>query len=455
MRAKWTNWHGNQTANPERVVTPRSVAEVSDVFERTPLSSGPIRVLGAGAAWSQIAASSTTMLSTRGLTAIRHVDRERRRITVEAGALMFDVVDAATHHGLSLRAAPMYLGLSVGGVIATGSHGTGRDAATVGDDVVSFELVTADGRVVDIPASDSDLARSLIANLGMLGVVTAVTLQAEPIYNVLEHHQHVPAGDVGSLIASLLAEYEFVSVFWYPGSLRAVLKLGNRTSLPATVLKGRIRPSLAEKCAEWLGPIVPVIASRLPAFMPVAARALNAGIGQGSIVVSEPFFSHYQQAYPPCISSEYAVPVEAAPAAWTWMHRRLTQYGRSGIQPVDLVVHARFTGPSRGFLATAAGRATCHLEHLSFRGNRHRALFQPEFDEVMRREHHGRPHWGKELVDPWKAAEAFGPDVERFLEVREALDPHQRLLHPFLRDDVFGLARRQRRPVRAAIPQAV
>lgn len=347
----------------------------------------------------------------------------------------------------------MYLGLSVGGLIATGSHGTGRNAATFGDAVTGFELVAADGEVHTVTEPGSELWRAAITNLGALGVLTSVTLQCEPIYNVHEIHHRVPSPEAAGLLPAMLRDYEFLSVFWYPSSPWTLFKAGNRTQLPAEPIEDRIHPSLSARAMSWLGGMVPSITARAPFLNGVVARHLLASVGgTGSRVVREPDFSHYQQAYPPVISSEFAIPASRAPEAWSWLFSRLMQFWRSGVRPVNLLVHARFGRASEALIASSSGRATCHLEVLSFDENPARALFEGEFDEKMRGAFDGRPHWGKDIANPWRAAETHGENMDRFLDVRDALDPEQRFLNTFLRDDVFGLGRRRRRRAVGVVP---
>lgn len=447
---RWSNWLGNQTANPAEIATPRSVDEVASVVARARRDRRHVRMVGAGGSWSPLVPTDGVLLSMRGLSGIRSIDRARCRVTVEAGALLDDVVRKAALAGMSVKSPSMYLGLSVGGLIATGSHGTGRDAATFGDAAVHLELVTAAGELLDVHAG-TDTWRAAITNLGALGVVTAVTLQCEPLYNVLESHVSVPVTDVASLIPRMLRDFELVSLFWYPGSRSALFKLGNRTTLPAEVIENRIDPSPAERAVGWFGRFVPVIVRRVPQLREVVGSLVNAGVGVGTRVVSEPYFSHYQQVYPAVISTEHAIPEELAGDAWAWLTERLGQYARAGVAPVNLTAHARFGRGSDAYLASAGGRRTCHLEILSFDGNRQRDLFQPEFHEKMSTTFEGRPHWGKDLVNPFQVARCYGDRIDAFLDVRGALDPDQVFLNPFLRDEVFGLGRRVARGKRASV----
>ena len=442
MSDSWSNWMGNHTARPEDVVSPRNLDEVVAAVTTARTRHQRIRVLGAGFAWSPLVPLDGWFLSTKRLCAVRHIDRERHRITVETGMLLRELVDVAARNGMSVRSPSMFLGLSVGGLIATGSHGTGRNAATFGDSVVGFELVKADGTVVRVDSPGSDLWRAVITSLGTLGVVTSVTLQCEPMYNVQEAHIRVHISETAALIPKMLSDYEFVSLFWYPSSKWALFKVGNRSLLPAVAMKRRRNPTLADRTAALFGRFLPGIAESAPFLAELVGATLNNGVGTGSEVVSEPDFAHYQQVYPRVISSEFAIPQELAPDAWTWLYLRLMQYWAAGVRPVNLVSHARFGCASQAFLASSAGRATCHLEVLCFKGNRQRDLFQGEFHQKMHGVFQGRPHWGKEIANHWQASRGYGQNLDHFLEVRHDVDPEQRFLNPFLRDEVFGLGRR-------------
>jgi FAD/FMN-containing dehydrogenase len=454
MSVVWSNWLGNQRARVRSLVEATTVAQVVDTFDHARRKNENVRIVGGGGSWSPLVPVDGTLLSVRGLKAVKHVDLRLNRITVECGAMLSEVVEVATRNGLSVESPAMYLGLTVGGLIGTGSHGTGRNCATLGDAVVGFELVTVDGRVIQVDEPGSQLWRAVIANLGVLGVVSAVTLQCEPLYNVHEVHERVPAAELAGVLPVALREFEFVSAFWHPGAKWAVLKVGNRTSLPAAQISGRIEPTFFEKMAAWSGPIVPRLPKGSALVNEIVSAAVIAGVGRGARIVSEPMFSHYQQVYPRVISSEFAVPIEATAEAWQYVHDRLMQYSRAGVRPVNLVVHARFGKASNALIASSSGRASCDLECLCFTDNPHRDLFQTDFDIKMRTEFEGRPHWGKDIANPWAAAATHGKAMDEFLAIREELDPAQRLLNPFLRDEVFGLGRRRRPALTSSVVAA-
>src|SRR5687768_18262959 len=68
--------------------------------------------------------------------------------------------------------------VEVGGAVSLGCHGTGFNYGTLSDQVVSLDVVMADGSVKTISESnDPELMRAARVNLGALGIVHTVTFQ--------------------------------------------------------------------------------------------------------------------------------------------------------------------------------------------------------------------------------------------------------------------------------------
>ena len=73
--------------------------------------------------------------------------------------------------------------ISVGGAIATGTHGSGDRTGSLAAAVRRLEYVAADGELRAVQRGDPDFAGHVVA-LGALGVTTHVTLDVEPAYDV-------------------------------------------------------------------------------------------------------------------------------------------------------------------------------------------------------------------------------------------------------------------------------
>lgn len=94
------------------------------------------------------------------------------------------LTEHAAAHGLTFATTTVIPWVQVGGAVANGCHGTGREVATVSDLVVEMEVVGPDGKLTTRRRDGSDTWRALLVNLGGLGVVYSLTFECIPMYNV-------------------------------------------------------------------------------------------------------------------------------------------------------------------------------------------------------------------------------------------------------------------------------
>src|SRR5580658_5249244 len=143
----WRNWAGNQTANPQRVLTPRSVAEVADAVRLGAELGLPVRMAGSGHSFTPAAVTDGILLRAGGLTRIRSVNKETGLATAEAGCTLRVLNETLLAQGLALANLGDIQEQTVAGAIQTGTHGTGRDSGGIAAQVAGLELVLASGEV--------------------------------------------------------------------------------------------------------------------------------------------------------------------------------------------------------------------------------------------------------------------------------------------------------------------
>src|SRR6185369_198753 len=114
-----------------------------------------------------------------------HVDAQNRRARVQGGALLGDV-DRETHlFGLAVPTGIIsktgIAGLTLGG----GVGWLVRKYGLTCDNVLSFEIVTADGKLLTASSDENtDLFWALRGGSGNFGVVTSFLFRAYPVTNV-------------------------------------------------------------------------------------------------------------------------------------------------------------------------------------------------------------------------------------------------------------------------------
>ncbi|MGW1000183.1 FAD-binding protein [Streptomyces sp. NPDC002520] len=179
-----TNWARNITYTAGEFHRPDSL----DALRALVAGSAKVRVLGSGHSFNRIAdpGGEGVLLSLAALAPVVDVDTAARTARVSGGVRYAELGRTLHAHGLALPNMASLPHISVAGSVATGTHGSGVGNGPLAAAVREVELVTADGSTVTIARGDARFDGA-VTSLGALGVVTALTLDLEPSYEVEQH----------------------------------------------------------------------------------------------------------------------------------------------------------------------------------------------------------------------------------------------------------------------------
>lgn len=176
---------------PDLVVRPKTAKEVQKIMRYAKRSGIPVVPRG-GASWAgggATPAQGGILLDLTSMNEIIDFDPDNFAITVGAGATWEEVHEFLLDKGYLLGAHPTSApAATIGGWIGVGGSGAGSyKYGCVGDQVLSMEVVTPTGRVIETGYKDVcyyssgyNLNWLYVGAEGTLGVTTKVTLKVRP-----------------------------------------------------------------------------------------------------------------------------------------------------------------------------------------------------------------------------------------------------------------------------------
>ncbi|CAM5710318.1 D-arabinono-1,4-lactone oxidase [Streptomyces fumanus] len=414
-----TNWAGNITYTAKEVHRPHSL----EALRALVAGSARVRVLGSGHSFNEIAepGAEGVLLSLAGLPGEVDVDTAAGTVRVGGGVRYAELARVVHAHGLALPNMASLPHISVAGSVATGTHGSGVTNGSLASVVREVELVTADGTTVTLARGDRRFDGA-VTSLGALGVVTALTLDLEPAYEVEQHvFTELPfaALDAGTLAAVLSAAYS-VSLFtdWRsPGFRQVWLKRRTDQLLPdfpyAAPAAEKMHPvpgMPAVNCTEQFGVPGPWH-ERLP---------------------------HFRAEFTPSsgdeLQSEYLLPREHALDAL-----RALEAIREEVAPVLQTCEVRTVAADAQWLSPAYGRDTVAL-HFTWIADTAAVLPVVRRVEEALDAFDARPHWGKVFTTAPAVLAARYPRLGDFAALVRELDPAGVFTNAFVRQVLSGPA---------------
>ena len=167
-----TNWAGNVTFTAAQAVTPTTADDLRAIVR----GSNAVHVVGSGHSFSPIADTTGTLLSLAAMPEVFEAGGDTVR--VNAGATLAQLAPKLHAVGLALHTLPSLPHITIAGAIATATHGSG--ARSLAGAVRSVEVMRGDGSVVELTSAGAPVS------LGGLGVVTAVTLDVVPSFDIAQ-----------------------------------------------------------------------------------------------------------------------------------------------------------------------------------------------------------------------------------------------------------------------------
>ncbi|MCC6270263.1 MAG: FAD-binding protein [Microbacteriaceae bacterium] len=429
----WSNWGRVESANPTNIARPTTVEEVVAVVHRARELNLPVKAVGAGHSFTAIAAAPGIQMDLAGLDGLLHVDAELRQVTLGAGTNLFQLPALLAPHGLAMENLGDIDRQTIAGATSTGTHGTGNAFTGIAAQLVAVTLVTGDGSVLRVNASENaELLPAVTLGLGALGIIVDVTVQCVPAFALHALERPERFDTVLDNYEGRVNSSDHFEFYWFPHTDTVLTKTNTR--LPADTELSPIGPVkrwfddtfmsngvFALTCSTGNG---------LPATVPGINRLASKLTGDREFTdVSTSVFTTKRTVR--FREMEYAIPRDAIPDAVRAVRALIDDRGWRISFPLEV----RTAALDDLWLSTAQGRETGYIAvHRYWREN-HLEYFHA-VEDIMRG-FDGRPHWGKIHFRHAESLAASYLHFSDFLAARDRLDPERVFGNPYL-DRVLG-----------------
>jgi len=213
-----TNWSATHSVTTRRFFQPQDLGELEELVKKAHKNKTRLHVIGAGLSPNGIGLDGDGMINMSLMDKVLAVDKEKKQITVQAGARVSQVLEALKPYGLTLQNLASISEQQIGGFMQVSAHGTGASLPPVDEQVVAMKIVTPGQGTLTVSADDADptFFRFARVAMGCMGVVAEVTLQCVPAHKLIETTRVVKIDELVRNHETSLKENRHLRYMWIP-----------------------------------------------------------------------------------------------------------------------------------------------------------------------------------------------------------------------------------------------
>lgn len=413
------NWAGNYTYSTSKLHYPTSISQVQDLVK----ASETIKVLGSRHSFNSIADSTKTLISLIDMPEFIEINDDMTA-TISSGLNYGQVSQYLQQEGYALHNLASLPHISIVGACATGTHGSGVNNGNLATVVSGIEFIDGTGELVRLFPADGDIFNGVIVNLGAIGIITKITLNIEPSYNVCQDvYLDLPLAELKHHFEDIIASAYSVSLFthyqnekvnqiWLKSRVENEGNFNTQSEFyGAKLAQTKCHPIdgvSAENCTEQMG-LSGAWHDRLPHFK------MEFTPSKGEELQSEYF-----------IAREHALEAIA----------RLYELGDT-IAPMLLVSEIRFIARDSLWLS-GSYQQDCVAFHFTWKQDSETVEKLTKQIESALAPFNPRPHWGKIFTMPANDVQRGYERLDDFRALAEHYDPQGKFRNEFLKQYIFS-----------------
>ncbi|MGQ9863628.1 MAG: D-arabinono-1,4-lactone oxidase [Bacteroidia bacterium] len=421
---RYRNWGHTVDFSPQRFHKPSDEKYVQDLIVRAAERKHTVRVVGAGHSWTNLIETPDDLVSLDELSG--PISFSGHMATLWAGTRLYKATRELLRRGFCLANQGDIDRQSLAGAFSTGTHGTGKNFGILATQAVGYRFIDGQGRIHEVWAhTEPELFRHLQVSLGLLGIITQISLQVVPAYRLRLTKRREPLEACLEKSTEYIDLYRHFEFFWFPYSDVAALKLTELTDLPTNVgwWQRWVIDRLWENGAFWMvskySQLFPQQSKRVSRF---AAHNLSdeIRIDWAPRIFATPRWVRFRE-------MEYAVVPQAGPLVL----REIRKWLEKENFPVHFPIEYRYVKGDTIPLSPAYGGDRIFIAVHAYVGMAYEKYFSA-VEEIFQA-HEGRPHWGKMHTASAAYLHKVYPEMESFYQVAKEYDPAGVFRTPYLR----------------------
>ncbi|MGM0461970.1 MAG: D-arabinono-1,4-lactone oxidase [Fibrobacterota bacterium] len=428
MNQEWISWNNNIRHTFKNMHFPSREEEICRIVQSAETT---VRVVGRGYSSADIAAGADTLISQENYDTCIHVDKENHQITVQAGMPLKELCQTLEYHHMTLPALPDIDAVTVGGALATGTHGTGKNARILSEYLISCRLITAEGDIRHIHRG-SDLFDAVKVSLGLLGIFSTLTFQAVPLYSMNITEKPMKDREWMEKYEDMQKNRDFFRMLWLPHTNHAYT-IGGTICTDSSEPLRETPPPFFHAYRRTLSKYLYSITTLIPPLTPLANSLIYAL-----------FFSYRQQKhgtlYEKTVTKTRTSPIELAewivdrkrfPALMKELRKKLHSPWNNSYAHIPMDI--RFICADTSWLSPAFGTDSITMGCVTRKPARADSYKAFETVEKIFLKYNGRPHWAKHFSCTKEDFARLYPKWNDFIALRRKMDPRGKFLTPYLR----------------------
>ena len=399
-------------ASPSRFTVVRDERDIVDAIRTARCQGRGIRAAGSRGSKSGAYDTNGVLIRTEQLDELIAIDGNL--VTVGPGMTCGRLNALLRRHGLMLPKVGEWEWATVGGSLATATHGGSAHHGIMATAVVALQFVDGEGRVHRLDRGHPDFAHAVVG-LGSLGVLTAVTLETEPHCDLAMETDVLRFSDYVIDPVWQESRTEFHASVWIPTSGRVVRFSAERVEGGARAQRRPLRFGARTQIASALSGtagIHGVVSPRVFGHRSIG----DCGSILSPIAMTPRFVRWVWATMQSRRAGELAWPAHRAREILPALERLIRSHPEAAANAIGL----RMSAADELTVSPCHGRGTLWTD-IFFRGG-------SDFDDALQdlaARFDARCHWGKHiLLDPATLPARY-PRWSAFADARRRYDPHQ------------------------------